>query len=1125
MTPFSYSRATRTKASQSAFRICMVLILALLATSLAWGATLADLAGPLRTIAARDRIGQLSALDPLAAAVGVQNGRVLVQVRFTGSAAGQIAALTRLGARVHRTSDVRAQVIAPVSRLVDIACLPSVASVDLPQRPVPLQIPPTISEGVQLTNALSLQWGGLTGLGTSVAIIDQGFLDYDTAELPANVITRSFRSDGIVDGITDHGTAVAEIVGDMAPNVNMYLLAVDTEMDTEAALEYCIQNDIDIVNISLGWLYGPFDGTHSLDKAVNRARATGVLPVIAAGNFAQRHWAGQWVDADGDGILEYDTNDEGISVTTTGAGEVIRVYLSWFQTASPQGTKADVTDRDYDLELVDPSGVVIATSAVTQNGNDPPSETLIAFARAPGNYDIRIRAMSPNIITGPTDEFQLFCWTHDFETALQVPETSLSIPGTASGALTIGATRAVADVPDPNIDYPVDTLEPFSSQGPTVDGRHKPELSGPDAVQTSTSLSPFFGTSAAAPHVAGGAALLKSEDPTRTPTELSDVLIRLARAQNQLLPIRLPDGKGANEDQAGAGRLSLRSGLDTKPPTISITFPINGTTITTAQPTIIGVITDTETGVDQGSIAMTLDGVRVQWDSFNPGSGVVTYTPPTPLTRAAHTVKLEASDLAGNPGTPAVSNFRVGLPTLSAGLHLISLPYRNLIDPNPASIFGVGVNELALVRWVPTDTAFNKYRIFPDPLASFTPPDATGDNPTVVSPPAGLGYFVNLPREVVLNVAGESLSDVTSYTIRLPLGTAEPTGWHMIGNPFQDKVDWSTVQFVTRGVRQDLDAAIASGVTEGVVFEYVPAAGARPGRYEFVSPQSAVLEPMKGYWLHVRTSTAVIIYPSTVIGAKKPSDTSVQKTRPSADNWKVQIIASAPGLLDTCNYLGVAPNAASGHDVANDIPEPPPIGKSLQLFFPHTDWGPASGQYTQDIRARGATQTWTFEVVCPTPDVRVTLSWPELNATVPGEVALRLEDLDAGRSVFMRTTSSYSFRAGSTPRHFRVTAERAGAGGLQITSLAAAPTRDGGILATYQLSAPAAVTAEIRNIAGRVVRSLGTHNVGPGLQTLAWDGCNHSGVRVPGGTYLLQLTAKAADGQTVRRICPINTLR
>jgi hypothetical protein len=57
-------------------------------------------------------------------------------------------------------------------------------------------------------------------------------------------------------------------------------------------------------------------------------------------------------------------------------------------------------------------------------------------------------------------------------------------------------------------------LEAFSSYGPTLDGRVKPEILGPDRVQNSvTDPDPFLGTSAACPHVAGAIALLLGAGP------------------------------------------------------------------------------------------------------------------------------------------------------------------------------------------------------------------------------------------------------------------------------------------------------------------------------------------------------------------------------------------------------------------------------------------------------------------------------------------------------------------------------------------------------------------------------------------------------------------------------------
>ena len=88
--------------------------------------------------------------------------------------------------------------------------------------------------------------------------------------------------------------------------------------------------------------------------------------------------------------------------------------------------------------------------------------------------------------------------------------------------------------------------ENFSSQGPTTDGRMKPEISGPDGV-SSFIYGTFFGTSASSPHVVGAAALILSNNPAFSVTELWDAVTSSA----------IDLGTSGQDPIFGYGRLNL----------------------------------------------------------------------------------------------------------------------------------------------------------------------------------------------------------------------------------------------------------------------------------------------------------------------------------------------------------------------------------------------------------------------------------------------------------------------------------------------------------------------------------------------------------------------------------------
>ncbi|MCE5238614.1 S8 family serine peptidase [bacterium] len=1113
---------------------CSRLALSIVALVLAAGAwpqskAVQDLAGPLRSLAAGATVGSVSTSAVSRLGLITRGNEVGVDIMFRSEAAAAATGLSRFGITPHSRHGRCVEAMVPVDQLAAIASLAQVAQVRPTQRVFPMQgYGAADSEGVQLTNATAFHLAGIYGNGAKVAIIDTGFNSLSTTEVPVDTTTDlvdlRLGTTGAALGSGSHGAAVAEIVADMAEECDMTLILVDTVESVVDAAQYVAAQGFDVANMSLGIATGPFDGTHEVSQAVNDANAAGVLWVNSAGNWAQRHWQGSWTDTNSDTYLEFSGTKDTMSFALN-AG-VFDVYLSWYENAGTQ------TSNDYDLVLLDSSGAIIARSAVTQNGDDVPEEELVAYIGTAGTYRLKLQRMST--LAGSTpDRFQLYTPEYDIETSLQHSEDSLAIPAEASGAYAVGATRGSNLVVTGYTGIAIDELEPYSSRG-SLGSSDKPNIVGPDAVTTSLAgYVPFTGTSAAAPHVAGAAALLISEDDSRSATTVRMLLKQMARTYSVPGDIPATDVNGY-----GLGRVSLRVGAssDGEAPVVTIEYPVNNSTITMASPSVVATVEDAN-GVDPDTIQVWLDGTQIVTDgvpgdttlvtnyTFDSSTGDLTFGL-SGLTRTLHRLQIQGSDLAGNASEIAVSNFRITTQTVSTGLHIIALPYPDLtIDDWPSTVFGVTVEQVALVRWVPSDSRTSKYHIWPDEYASFEPPDEL-----VSDPPAGLGYFLSLASTGTLSASGKGVT-ADSYNISLVYGTGAPRGWNLIGNPYGSYVDWGSVEFLSDSGRQDLSEAIdpdGDPVTDGVLFDYVSTTGG--GYYSFDSdPTQSTMDPLTGYWVHVLKDATLIVYntgsttASTKTKRQSSAKTSAQSSAPSASRWTLQLKAVAGKYEDPANYLGVAAAATAGYDVGLDVAEPPALVDTLRLYMPASE-----GNLAKDVRSAVSTrQTWDVSVSCRLADTPVTVSWPSLNSSVPRDVSLRLVDQDSGSSVYMRTTTGYTFTmAEAGVRHLQVVADAAASNALVVSGVSAAAMTSGQTVFAYTVSREANVAVEIRNISGVLIRNLGERTAAPGTtQTLLWNGQSERGTRVPAGRYLARITARATDGQSVQTIRPFSVSR
>jgi hypothetical protein len=497
------------------------------------------------------------------AALALAAGLVVVPVAGAASAAapttftvqaerGQVAraasSLGRGAIRVQRRRGPQLQVTADRAQARALARLPGVAGV----RPaVTAFSDAALSQGVERSGADVLGRVAGGGAGLTIAIVDMGFgqnietlQGKDELPQPGRLETLTFDTVSGLAGTnaygnrTNHGELVAQTAYDYAPAARYLFVNYHSEADFIAAADAVTARRPDIVVHSNSFIEGPFDGTSPAAQAVDRAAAAGILWINSAGNYARLHWSGPWANADADGDLDWPNGDSW--TFTRGAGLPITFALSWTPPAA-----GPATDIDLALERLEADGAwtVVARSTDRQSEGARAAERIVGY-QPPAEGFFRLRAI---LVSGPPPEGPLTLFSREIPLApiSGTIESSLPTPGDALGAVAVGA-----------VDWRGNRFKSYSSQGPTDDGRLKPDIVAPTDTRLMgpNGFRSIGGTSNAAPNAAGVAAVILAA-ARRAGQAPSAVEVR-----GQLSALALDLGAPGPDNVFGAGR--VRASVD-----------------------------------------------------------------------------------------------------------------------------------------------------------------------------------------------------------------------------------------------------------------------------------------------------------------------------------------------------------------------------------------------------------------------------------------------------------------------------------------------------------------------------------------------------------------------------------
>jgi hypothetical protein len=471
------------------------------------------------------------------------------------------------------------------------------------------------------------------------------------------IVAQSFRTDSSLEacnGTCDttglvgaEGTAMLEIVHDLAPGAQLYFANFDTGLSFEQAVNW-LDSHVDVGVDDISFPSIPlYDGTDPVSTNTAIGLNADANPVrgyfTAVGNLAYNHWSGRYVDSvqspplscpsglsiPGDvQLFAPGTPSSGPALSddiTLAPNETLSVFLAWDDPFTG-------SSNDYDLYvmLLSTTGYFpLMCSINPQTGTQPPIEQLSYTNTFPNAITAKIFIQNYNNAAAPRT-FDMFVLNtgsgNSRNLAFYTPSGSVPAEADAGGSpvsvVSVGATDAQTDAIG---NSPATIIEPYSSQGPTqatpqAVSRMKPDVTATDGVSVtgaggfgvnpSTGTSPcptgttpctFFGSSAAAPHAAAVAAItLQAAHCLLSSSTVNTPATARANLRNFLTSTAVPlpgISQAVPNNIEGSGLLNALAAVRATLPTpiAGANQTVNGTSSTGASVAFSGSATDPDT--------------------------------------------------------------------------------------------------------------------------------------------------------------------------------------------------------------------------------------------------------------------------------------------------------------------------------------------------------------------------------------------------------------------------------------------------------------------------------------------------------------------------------------------------